>query len=168
MQLPKRSDISSEELHRILEYDPITGYFTWKVRTSNLRVGDRAGSNGVGVYRQIRIAGNCYLASRLAWLYMTGEWPEDEIDHKDTNRSNDAWGNLRPATTIQNLANRSRGRNNKSGYKGVSWSEKKKWRAVIGIDNKMVHLGYFDDPKLAHDAYMAAATAAWGEYARGI
>ena len=57
-------------------------------------------------YTVIRFRGKLYLAHRLAWFYMTGEWPREQIDHKDGVRLNNKWDNLREATPGQNNMNR--------------------------------------------------------------
>lgn len=85
---------------------------------------------------------------------MTGEWPVDEIDHRDGNPSNNIWGNLRAATRADQLQN-TKDRANGSGYRGVS-RFRNKWQAGIGIGGKRIHLGHFTDPAKAHAAYLAA------------
>jgi hypothetical protein len=71
-----------------------------------MRPGDKAGRITQDGRRQIRIASGFYYASRLAWLYMTGEWPKDQIDHINRIKRDDRWENLREATQSQNSFNR--------------------------------------------------------------
>lgn len=89
-------------------------------------------------------------------------------DHRDTwNTLDNRRSNLRVATAQQSSANRRRNKNNTSGYKGVSWSERfQKWRAYISVERRQIHLGYFHDAKVAHMAYCVAAKKYFGEFAR--
>jgi hypothetical protein len=77
------TELTAERLRELLNYDPDTGVFTWRVRpVHSHRVGDIAGSvRTTRGYRLIGVAGRVYKAHRLAWLYMMGEWPKDQIDH---------------------------------------------------------------------------------------
>lgn len=100
-------NLTSEYLRHILHYDPLTGDWVWvNPQARNVRRGDIAGTVRVDGRRQINLGGRCYLASRLAWLYMTGEWPQDEIDHRNRIKSDDRWENLRAATHSENMYNR--------------------------------------------------------------
>jgi hypothetical protein len=124
--------------------------------------GKPAGRNRRG-YIDISIDGHRYLGHRLAWLYMTGAWPEKEIDHINCNPSDNSWRNLRQATRRQNMCN-TRAR---AAYKGVTWSIKsRKWQAGIKTGGKFYYLGLFDDPRTAHAAYCEAAIRKYGEFAR--
>lgn len=115
----------------------------------------------------IKISGVAYMAHRLAWLVMTGADPDLDPDHKNGVPWDNTWENLRPATFTQNKANSRTYKNNKSGYKGVSWNKREQaWVAQISLGRKVRHLGYFTDPKEAHDAYATAARESFGEYAR--
>lgn len=159
--------IVAERLRELLHYDPATGIFTWLVRTSNrIQVGDIAGSVAGNGYLLIGVDGVRYYAHRLAWLWMTGKWPSPECDHEDTDPLNNRWTNLREATSGQNKRNMNCPSHNTSGYKGVSFNKGAgKWRASIK-NGKHRHLGYFDDPKSAHQAYVEAAKKIAGEFSR--
>lgn len=94
--------------------------------------------------------------------------PGELVDHIDGDRLNNRRSNLRVATQSQNQFNRSKPRNNTSGFKGVSWKKShKSWQAIIKVHGKHIHLGYFDIPEEAHAAYMKAACKYAGQYARG-
>lgn len=110
-----------EDINTFLRYEPESGNFYWKVRVSIRRqAGSRAGSISSFGYVTIVIGRRGYRAHRLAWLLMTGKMPEYEIDHKDGNRANNKWENLREATRGQNRMNSCIQTNNKStGYKNV-------------------------------------------------
>jgi HNH endonuclease/AP2 domain len=119
-------------------------------------------------YLVIKIEGHTYKASRLAWLYVTGAWPGAEIDHRNLNRLDNRWGNLRVATHSQNHANKRVYSNNACGFKGVSRQRRDhKWRARIQVNGNQFYLGLFDTSEAAHAAYCVAAEKYFGTYARG-
>jgi hypothetical protein len=159
--------LTHDRLRKILHYDPITGNFTWLANKSNRNAGKIAGSVTDNGYRLIKINGRNYLGHRLAWLYMTGEWPKEMVDHKDRIKFNNVWTNLREATRSQNQANAGLPSTNCSGIKGVHWDKKdKKWRAQIGVKGKKINLGGFDTPEPAHAAYVFAANEYFGDFAK--
>jgi hypothetical protein len=89
-----------------------------------------------------------------------------DIDHIDGNKLNNQGGNLRIATHAQNLRNKRKTKQNKSGFKGVSFCKKTmKWRSLIDASGKQYLLGYFNTPEAAHNAYKAAAERLHGEFA---
>lgn len=136
--------LTSERLRGVLDYDPDTGLFTRRLSRGCVKSGTIAGTANADGYLKIAVDGRDYSAHRLAWLYMTGEWPVDQIDHRDRNRANNRWGNLREATHAQNGRNLSRRSDNTSGRSGVSWDKDTgKWRARIRIDGADRHLGLF-------------------------
>ena len=103
----------------------------------------------------------------MAWLYMTGRWPRGQVDHRDLDKGNDRWLNLRVATPGQNNANSRSRKTNTSGFKGVSYHIRvRKYVAQIGHNGKIIYLGQFDDPAIAHQAYAEAARRLYGEFAR--
>lgn len=88
------------------------------------------------------------------------------IDHKDRNKLNNRKSNFRFCTNAENLRNRPKSSNNKSGFKGVFWSnQNKSWQSQIGINGKSIHLGGFEDKRKAAIAYNIAATKYFGEFA---
>jgi hypothetical protein len=158
------SELTAERLREILDYYPQTGIWVWRV---GRRAGREAGCKLDSGYVLIRIDGRLYRANRLAWLYMTGEWPPEDIDHEDRNPANGSFFNLRPATRGENIANAKRARNNTPGYKGVGWDHRVgKWRAKIVVDGRQIYLGWFDTVEAAAAAYAAGAQYHWGEYGR--
>jgi HNH endonuclease len=101
-----KPELTAERLRELLSYDPTTGQWTWLVtRGSTAPAGSIAGTIYSNGYRYITIDYRRYFSSRLAFLYMTGEWPQHEVDHIDRCSSNDKWDNLRPATRSENNAN---------------------------------------------------------------
>jgi hypothetical protein len=167
------TSLSAERLRELLHYEPATGLFFWLVVANDLvHVGDVAGHVRANGYRLIRVDGWGYPTHRLAWLWMTGEWPKASMDHADGDRANNRWNNLRQANKSQNGANSRRYASNTSGFKGVSrkrpsrhWRAPK-WLAQISVNGKVIYLGYFDTPEDAHDAYIAAAKKYFGDFAR--
>ena len=154
-------------LKRILRYSKQTGQFIWRVKYSRKVVkGNVAGGLNVAGYVVIGIDGRTYYAHRLAWFYVTGEWP-NQIDHRNGNRADNQWSNLRLATHQQNILNAKKCQANTSGFKGVSWHKGAgKWSAYIILDGKKRHLGLYETPELAHLSYVNAATAAQPEFVR--
>jgi hypothetical protein len=156
--------LTQERLKELLRYDPLTGVFLWRVNRGPARAGKRAGCVAPAGYRAIRPDGKMYLEHRLAWLYMTGSWPDNEVDHRDLDKSNNAWSNLRPATSSQNKANRKA----QGKYpKGVTFHRPSGlFRAEAQRNGSRFYLGYFRTAELAHAAYCAAAPKIHGEFAR--
>lgn len=160
---------SFERVAALLDYEPATGVFRWRVSSSRRHTlaGAIAGGLSVHGYRGIRIDGVRYRANRLAWLLMTGKWPDHIVDHANGIRDDDRWENLRAATKSQNNANSRLKGNNRSGYKGVVFRPGMgKWTAQITKGGRHTHLGTFSTPEAAHEAYMAAARKSHGCFAR--
>jgi hypothetical protein len=164
----KTEKLTVERLREVLHYDPLSGVFTWLTnRGSRGRVGKVAGCVKVGRHTLIMIDKVLYKAHRVAFLYMTGRWPDPDCDHRDLEKSNNIWGNIREATRSQNMANTPLRLTNKSGLKGVSWSASHNgWKAQITINYKNNYLGTFKTKEEAPSAYCGAARACHGEFAR--
>jgi len=148
---------SREVLLAMLEYDSQTGVLRWRVRSArNVPVGSVAGSANNGGYWRVRIHGVDYMAHQIIWMMVTGEQPPEQIDHRDGDRANNAWKNLRASTHVGNHQNQGINSNNKSGFTGVS-AYREKWRAHIRPGNGgQAYIGIFDTPELAAAAYRAA------------
>jgi len=139
----KDMNLTAEILRETLSYDKDTGIFMRiKSRFKDRYKGVESGYIRNDGYRCITINTYPYLAHRLAWLYMTGKFPEHQIDHIDHDRSNNAWNNLRDATRAENARNCSISKNNKSGVNGVYWRANK-WEASIMVNRKTINLGRF-------------------------
>ena len=161
-----RPELSAEYLRLVLHYEPETGIFTWKVRTSpRIKVGDIAGCPEGGGYLQIRVCSRGYKAHRLAWLHVYGEWPKEQLDHINRNRSDNRIANLREVTNKQNQQNRSKSSNNTSGHQGVHWDKRdSKWRARIRHNQKDIYLGLFENLEEALSARKAGELKYWGAH----
>jgi hypothetical protein len=140
----------------LLSYDPETGEFRWKVDRRKELKGSLAGTPNSDGYIQITIDYKKYRAHRLAWLFTTGEWPTHDVDHIDGNVANNSIGNLRIATRSENNQNLKKAKsNNKLGILGVI-AHQGRFMAKIKANGKVRFLGYFDDPLVAHEAYLKA------------
>lgn len=130
----------------VLDYNPETGVFRWKVATAaRVKVGEIAGSTNGDGYQQIGLFGKRYKAHRLAFLIVHGRWPSGEIDHLNRRRTDNRKANLREATRLQNMQNKGVYRNNTSGVTGVRWDARLgKWAASRTIAGKRQHLGVFE------------------------
>ena len=148
-------ELTVERLREVLDYCPDTGVFTWKIRTnSRVKVGDVAGCLDKDGYLRIQIDSRLHFTHRLAWFYVTGEWPPDQIDHINGIRDDNRIANLRAATRSENGQNRRKPQaNNTTGYLGVT-RHRGKFLAKIRLDGKRKHLGLFNTPEEAHAAYL--------------
>lgn len=152
--------LSQERLRQILHYDPEAGIFLTKALIAKgqpIPPGTEAGHTTKAGYRRIVIGGVAYLAHRLAWLYVYGEWPKTFLDHKNGIRSDNRICNLREATKMQNCQNRKHANsNNRSGWMGATYRPRQGWVCQIGVGNQTYLLGYFEDPEPAHLLYLWA------------
>jgi hypothetical protein len=151
------TELTQERLKKLLSYDPDTGVFIWLVRPSHshVHVGDLAGTKDPSGYIYIKISGKRYFAHRLAWLYVYGEWPRHNIDHKDGIGDNNRIANLRDVTQSINAQNiKKANADSKTGVLGVTRYKGGKYRALIMINGRNKHLGLFDTAEQAHNAYL--------------
>lgn len=164
----KESPSPISEFLKHLNYDPVTGHLWWKIRGQHRMMDRPAGSITGKGYRDVKLFNKSYRANRVIWAMVTGAWPKYQVDHKNLNKDDNRWDNLREATNAENGRNRSKLRNNsKSELKGVSWHKHiKKWCASIRVDRKLIHLGYFNTPEEAHASYKVAAIELHGEFYR--
>lgn len=164
--------VTQERLMELLSYDPESGKFSWRNDRRNGNVttvmaGQEAGTAQGNGYRVISVDGKNYPAHRLAWLYMTGSLPPNDIDHVNCVRDDNRFCNLRSATRQQNASNRKINRNSSSGFKGVRLQKRTgRWEARIRVGYRYEHLGTFETPEDAHAAYCVGAERYHGEFAR--
>jgi len=156
-----------DRAHELFVYDPETGALTRRIAIRGHSAGSSVGTVNANGYRAVLVDGQHCYAHRLIWLMLNGEWPEADIDHINGNRDDNRRSNLRTATRSQNNGNARRRKDNSSGFKGVSFHpQTKKWRAAIHIKGRKHHIGLFQTPEEAHDAYINKANVAFGEFAK--
>jgi hypothetical protein len=161
----KHNEITLERLRSVINYCPSTGIFTWAMARKRCALGAKAGSISWAGYIIIRIDKNNYRAHNLAFFMMTGAWPDNEIDHKDANKSNNAWVNLRAATRGQNIVCCPASKRCVTGVRGVSLHPKtRRFRAYTCIEGGRQHLGYFATLEEAKAARRSAVMAHYGEF----
>lgn len=154
--------LTQERLKELLHYCPETGVFTWLVDGRGKVKGIEAGTVRVNPtsgksYRRITVCGDRFATHRLAFLYVTGEFPPDQVDHIDGNGLNNVWSNLRAVTSTENHKNLRKNVCNISGVTGVAWAKaRRKWYAYISVDSCNKHLGYFHDKEEAVSARKSA------------
>ena len=137
--------ITQIKLHALLHYNDLTGLFYYRKDTHMHKAGGQAGKTTNHGYIRIYIDGGAYLAHRLAWLYMHGEFPKNDTDHINGITTDNRISNIRPVTKAENLRNKKLYASNKSGVHGVRWEDSRnKWRARICIDKHMICLGRFE------------------------
>ena len=138
--------LTQSRLKELLHYDPYTGCFTWRVRKNQCsEIGSVAGTQVCG-YVSITLDRKKYQAHRLAWLYIYGELPANDVDHINRTRADNRITNLRLATRSENMQNQAHRKTNTSGHIGVVWYERyKKWQAQIRLNCRCIYLGRFTE-----------------------
>ena len=160
--------LTHARLVQAFSYDPETGIFRYKiVRTYHHKVGAIAGYKDPLGYVILRLDGLAYGAHRLAWFYVYGEPPRNNIDHANGICDDNRICNLRDATQSQNLCNKRIQSNNTSGYKGVTWHKgAQKWMAAAAFKKKQYYFGLYDTALEAYLARCAEVERLHGEFAR--
>lgn len=155
----KGNDVNTtQERIKQLFYIQEDGTFRRKINVRGALAGDFAGCYRPDGYYVVRVDGRLYRGHHLVWLWYYGVLPEDEIDHIDGDPRNNRISNLRECNRSENICNTKHRKNNTSGYKGVTWSKAaNKWIAQIWKNSKRHHLGCFEDPEKAFEAYCKAA-----------
>ncbi|MHA0335824.1 HNH endonuclease [Sphingomonas aquatilis] len=182
--MAKRQLPTPDELRQLLRYEPETGKLFWRergpewflhgkqgasrhCRSWNARFANReafTATHSQG-YRDGHVNSCHMLAHRVIWAIVTGAWPDHDIDHDDTDKTNNRWGNLRPATDAQNMQNKRARRDSPTGLKGVQVLPSGRFTASITSNGRRTYLGSFDRPEEAKSAYNEAALSLHGEYA---
>ena len=153
-QRVKKAELTAEHLRTLVYYDPATGVMNRIKKTCNrVAPGKVCGALNTKGYLQVSVENRLYLLTNLAVLYMTGAWPLSVVDHRNGQKTDNRWDNLRDVSLSVNAQNQKLAhRTNKSGYLGVSPLHGK-WAANIDVNKKRTHLGSFDTPELASAAY---------------
>lgn len=151
--------LTQERLKEILDYDALTGLFINKVRRGNRSRGSVAGTAKAEGYIQLQIDGEFYYAHQLAWLFIYGVWPTNQIDHINTIKHHNYIANLRDVNVRVNAENKIKAQRNNISSKllGVSYDNRRnKFYARIHLSGKKKFLGYFDTAELAYKRYLDA------------
>ena len=161
------NSLSHSRLLEVLDYNYNTGVFIWKISTARvIKVGSVAGNlDKSSGYLRIQIDKKRFLAHRLAWFYCFKEWPENMIDHKDTNKTNNILDNLRDADNSSNNQNRGLSITNTSGYRGVSLDTNNgKYKVQFVKNGTNNYLGEYITIEEAVIVYNKAAKLSFGEF----
>lgn len=157
--------LTQDRLKELLNYDPETGVFVWR------RTGKAAGTvteqRGATSYLRINIGGCIHYGHRLAWLYVYGIHPVGVIDHANRNGLDNSIRNLRLTSQVMNAGNAKIRRDNRSGFRGVSFCKQtQKWRAQLRFGKCSVNIGRFATKDEARAAYEQAAGDRFGDFLR--
>jgi HNH endonuclease len=163
----KERALSANALREILTYNPQSGFFVRKTMVgSRGAVGQIVGSLHHSGYLHVWIGKYQYLLHRLVWLWMTGDWPVEQIDHINGDKSDNRWSNLRAATHGQNKRNSRLSKNSTSGYVGVSYfRSNRRWYSYLTLNGKKVFVGFFKNAidaaacRNVHSAYLCDSFA---------
>ncbi len=172
--MAKTELLSPDVLRQLLRYEPETGRLFWRERQASMfqsgkgrYTADRAskiwhskycGMEAFGLdasegYLRGSMAGHKVYAHRVIWAMQTGAWPADDIDHINGDRSDNSWVNLRSVPRRINAKNAKLRSTNTSGVMGVlQYGNNGKWRSLIMVDGKKIHLG-------CHDTFESASAA---------
>ena len=158
---------TAERIRSLFHYDPLTGIFVTKLsrKTGQGEAGRTVGAKDARGHLFARVDGKHYKLHRLAWVYMTGEWPKNMIDHKDRVGDNNTWENLRECTNGENQMNTGAQVNNKLGVKNVSRMKNGSFKAVVQAYKK-IHVQIFQDLSEAAEWAKQKREELHGEFAR--
>jgi hypothetical protein len=158
-------------IRKLLNYNPRTGLLEWRERDASFFLDGQKSASHQSVIWNAKYAGKPALTAisngyccgtllnfkvrshRVVWALMTGAWPSAEIDHKNGDRADNRWNNLREVSSCENSRNCGRSAGNTSGFTGVSFHKiSGRWRAFIRHNYRQISLGYFDSPEEAYAA----------------
>ena len=157
--------LTHELLKTIIHYDPDTGTFTRINSPRSFRNGAIKLASSTRGYIAIYLLDKKYTAHRLAWFYINGAWPKQQLDHINRQKTDNRICNLRECNDSQNRKNIGLNKVNKSGFKGVSIDKfNSNWKARIFIEGKEIWLGRHKTAELASQAYEAYAKQHHSEF----
>lgn len=162
--------LTYERARELFNYEPASGVLTWRVNKGSRGInGAVISSVSTQGYLRVSVSKKSYLVHRIAFLLMTGRWPDEQIDHANGVRTDNRWENLRPATSHQNTMNQGVRDDNTSGIKGVYFCKKrKKWVAQIVIHGQCYNLGRFLTIEEAKVVRLGASALVFGEFNREV
>ncbi len=154
--MANKRDITPEVLRQTLHYDPRAGRLFWLPREergrgdkifNRLYAGKEAFTYRMGEkHLQGQVYGRPFLAHRVVWAIVHGEWPRGEIDHINGNPVDNRIANLRDIPKAHNQRNMKRFKSNTSGVSGVDWqASRSMWRVRVSTEGKTIHIGRFRD-----------------------
>ena len=159
-------DLTARQAREMFFYCPDEGRLFRRIRSGTTgRKGEMAGSLRKSGYRSVHVNGRLYVEHRLIWLWWYGEWPRVQIDHANGIRDDNRVSNLRLATNAENQRNAGVRRDNRLGVKGVHKAGNR-YRALISVNGKQRHLGYYQSIDAAREAYNRASTELHGQFSR--
>ena len=137
--------MTQDEVKASFDYDPIKGVLINKAqRAKRIKIGSEAGRLRLDGYRDVKVKNKYYLTHRLIWVFVTGSWPKNYIDHINQIKNDNRFCNLRDVTRSQNKQNTCLQINNSSGVKGVAWCKvNNQWLVRITLNKKIYYLGLF-------------------------
>lgn len=159
-----KKELTQEVLKERLDYNPHTGVFTSKLNYGRIIAGEESGYLRKSGYIGIQVLRIHYVAHRLAWLYMYGEWPNGQLDHINGIKTDNRISNLREATAIENSRNIGVRSTNTLGRRGVCKSGSKFMARIKDGTGKNLYLGTFDTIDDAGDRYEEEAKKLHGEF----
>ena len=163
----RKITLTHDRLLSIIKYLPETGEMVNIVPRKNSKcVGEKLGARSGNGQIMLSVDGRAYQMHRLAWFWMTGEWPKNLIDHKDRDPTNNKWSNLRESDRAQNGHNANKKRNNTTGITGIWYCKKrKKYIAEIFVRGVKISLGASEDKQVAAELRAEAEKKYFGKYA---
>ena len=153
------SDLTPEHVSELFNYDPLTGVLTWKKQPrGRYKPSLVAGYKTPEGYLVTSVDSKLRKNHRLAWAISYGCWPKYEIDHINGDKSDNRLANLRDVKHKLNTENLLVANSfNKGRVLGVSWHIRiNKFHARIGVNGRLIHLGYYSTSEEAHQAYLTA------------
>lgn len=167
MKFEHETDAAAAHIQKVLRYCPTTGLLFWKAAAGRAKADAEAGNLTHHGYRRVGVLGRYFLAHRIAWLLCTGRWPVGLLDHRDQDKLNNRFENLREGDKSLNALNVSAPRADTcTGLPGVGWVKARRaYRARLCVNGERKTLGYWPTAQEAHEAYAAAKTAiaAWNQ-----
>lgn len=145
-----------KRIRDLVHYEPLTGVFTRISSVYTSRIGKEIGTRDTRGYTVMTVDGKTQLAHRLAWLYVHGYWPEFHVDHINGDTEDNRISNLREATAKQNVENQKLHKNNKTGFRGVTFRESSgRFLAYVKHHRKQIFCGSFATAEEASTAVKA-------------
>lgn len=153
------------DLSELFAYDPWSGAITHLRKWGRRKVGDVATFPASHGYLRVSVGKQEVYAHRLAWYLMMGTEAPEQIDHVNGNRADNRWRNLRLASNGQNAMNRTKLRNNTSGFKNVHFHKASGlWRVRVRVDGQEIIGGYFSSTEDANQAAIVLREMLHGEF----